>query len=78
MGMHRYFNDDYSGTINEPTYAELKEVNGVLLEALKFYRKAWQFKVGKKRAGLEYYPSEELLNDCGNIALEAIKRAEAN
>ena len=35
MGMHQYFNDDYSGTVDEPTYAKLKEINGVLIEALE-------------------------------------------
>jgi hypothetical protein len=43
-------------------------------EALEFYAKAWGFKTNKKRPGLEWFPKEELLDDCGNRALAALDK----
>lgn len=40
--------------------------------ALAFYRDAWGFKTNKRYGGLEWHPKEELLDDCGNRAKEAL------
>lgn len=43
-------------------------------DVISFYAKAWNFKTAKPPAvGLEWFPSEELLNDCGNRAQEAVR-----
>lgn len=52
------------------------EVEG-LRAALTFYRDGWDFKTHKKRSGLEWFPKEELLDDCGNIARAALSALEA-
>lgn len=44
--------------------------------ALKFYRDAWQYKPGPTGLGLEWSPKEELLDDCGNRAKDALARNE--
>ena len=50
----------------------MNEENERLRKALKFYADAWCFTTNPKRAGLEWKPKEELLDDCGNIAREAL------
>jgi len=50
------------------------------VEALTFYRDGWSFKTNKRYHGLEWFPKEELLDDCGNKAatiLAASKRGGA-
>jgi len=51
----------------KPTYEKL-------VEALEFYAKAWDFKTNKRYGGLEYFPKEDLLNDCGNRANSILTR----
>lgn len=43
-----------------------------LIEALEFYRDAWNMKPNKRYGGLEWSPKETLLDDCGNRAREAL------
>lgn len=46
-----------------------------LVEALEFYEHgAWKFKINKLYGGLEWSPTEELLEDCGNKAKEALTK----
>ena len=40
--------------------------------ALTFYREAWSYTTNKRYGGLEWKPREELLDDCGNCAREAL------
>jgi hypothetical protein len=40
--------------------------------ALTFYRDAWVSKPHKIYGGLEWSPKEDLLNDCGNRARDAL------
>lgn len=40
--------------------------------ALRFYNGAWSFKVNQRYGGLEWQPTEALLDDCGNIARAAL------
>lgn len=40
--------------------------------ALRFYRDSFTYKINKKYGGLEWSPSETLLDDCGNIARAAL------
>ncbi len=47
-----------------------------LVEALEFYENAWSYKVNKLYGGLEYFPKEELLDDCGNTAKAALEKAK--
>lgn len=46
-----------------------------LVEALTFYQGAWNYKINKRYGGLEWSPKEELLDDCGNKAKNAILAA---
>lgn len=43
-----------------------------LVSALKFYADAWCFTTNPKRGGLEWKPTEKLLDDCGNVARAAL------
>lgn len=43
-----------------------------LRTALAFYRDGFQFHTNPRRAGLEWKPTEALLDDCGNIARIAL------
>lgn len=43
-----------------------------LTAALEFYGNAWGFKTNKRYGGLEWFPTEELLDDCGNTAKDAL------
>lgn len=47
-----------------------------LVWALKFYRDGFSPSPNKRYGGMEYKPTEYLLDDCGNIAMEAISKAE--
>lgn len=49
-----------------------------LVQALKFYRDAWDMKPNKRYGGLEWSPKESLLDDCGEIARTALESARAN
>lgn len=40
--------------------------------ALRFYRDGFAFKTNKKYGGLEWSPTEALLDDCGNTARAAL------
>jgi hypothetical protein len=59
-------------------FQSLKNENARLRAALKFYAEAWCFTTNPKRAGLEWKPKEELLDDCGNIARSAIQDGGSN
>lgn len=48
-----------------------------LKSALQFYADAWFFTTNPKRAGLEWKPKEALLDDCGNVARDALSKATA-
>lgn len=50
---------------------ELAAENAKLAECANFYRLG--FKPVKGAFGIEYRPTEQLLDDCGNTAIEAIK-----
>lgn len=52
--------------------AEQEEI-ARLREALEFYASAWNFKTNKRYGGLEWSPTESLLDDCGNRAKEALR-----
>lgn len=39
-----------------------------LQRALEFYRDGFTFTTNPRRAGLEWKPTEALLDDCGNLA----------
>lgn len=43
-----------------------------LRAALKFYADAWRYTTHPTRPGLEWTPKEELLDDCGNAARQAL------
>ena len=47
-----------------------------LAKALQFYKDAWSYKLNGRYGGLEYSPKEELLEDCGNRASEALTKAK--
>lgn len=47
------------------------------VEALQFYADAWKSKSNKLYGGLEWSPTEALLDDCGNRAKEAIAALSA-
>lgn len=55
---------------------ELEAENARLREALTFYRDRWAYTPNKRYGGLEWRPSETLLDDCGNIARAALREAE--
>ncbi len=64
--------------MSKPTYEELEAQvkqlaaeNAKLADCANFYRLG--FKPVKGAFGIEYRPTEQLLDDCGNTALEAIK-----
>lgn len=46
-----------------------------LREALEFYRDSWSCKTNKRYGGLEWSPTEALLDDCGNVARAALTRS---
>lgn len=50
---------------------KLAAENAKLADCANFYRLG--FKPAKGAFGIEYRPTEQLLDDCGNTALEAIK-----
>lgn len=50
---------------------QLAAENAKLADCANFYRLG--FKPAKGAFGIEYRPTEQLLDDCGNTALEAIK-----
>jgi hypothetical protein len=43
-----------------------------LRKALQFYADSWTFKANKRYGGLEWSPTEALLDDCGNTARSAL------
>lgn len=43
-----------------------------LREALTFYRDAWSMKPNKRYGGLEWSPKATLMDDCGNVARDAL------
>ena len=45
-----------------------------LIAALRFYQDAWRYKTNKYYGGLEWFPSQELLDDCGNRAREVLAK----
>lgn len=47
-------------------------------KALQFYADAWNCKPNKRYGGLEWSPKEELLDDCGNKAKQALSRLTAS
>lgn len=53
------------------------EVIRTLINALEFYKNGFHPFPNKRYGGLEYRPTEALLDDCGNIARDAIKLAGA-
>ena len=53
----------------------IAEAVGPLVEVLTFYQGAWNYKINKRYGGLEWSPKEELLDDCGNKAKNAILAA---
>ncbi len=62
----------------KPSYEELEArcaalaaENAKLVDCANFYRLG--FKPVKGAFGIEYRPTEQLLDDCGNTAIEAIK-----
>lgn len=55
----------------KPTYEELAAENAKLADCANFYRLG--FKPVKGTFGIEWKPTEKLLDDCGNTAIEAIK-----
>lgn len=65
--------DDHAKAIEE-LEAQVKQLaaeNAKLADCANFYRLG--FKPVKGAFGIEYRPTEQLLDDCGNTALEAIK-----
>jgi hypothetical protein len=48
-----------------------------LAKALEFYRDNWNCKPSKRYGGLEYSPTEALLDDCGNTARAALAKFPA-
>jgi len=50
----------------------LEAENARLREALTFYRDKWAYTPNKRFGGLEWRPTETLLDDCGNIARSAL------
>jgi len=63
--------DDELATLRASEAAAMGRVK-VLETALKFYRGAWSFKTSKRYGGLEWFPTEQLLDDCGNVATDAL------
>lgn len=55
----------------EMKLAQMAAENAKLADCANFYRLG--FKPAKGAFGIEYRPTEQLLDDCGNTALEAIK-----
>lgn len=55
----------------ESTFGALVAENAKLADCANFYRLG--FKPVKGAFGIEYRPTEQLLDDCGNTAIEAIK-----
>lgn len=53
--------------------SSLEEENKRLREALAFYRDRWAYTPNKRYGGLEWRPSEALLDDCGNLARQALE-----
>lgn len=47
-----------------------------LVKALQFYADAWNCKPNKRYGYLEWSPKEELLDDCGNKAKEALSQTK--
>jgi hypothetical protein len=64
--------------VKDEQIAKLTKQRDELLAALKFYKDAWKYKTNKNFGGLEWFPEEELLDDCGNIARVAISTVEAD
>lgn len=56
--------------------AELREQLATAHKALEFYRDGFQFTTNKRYGGLEWTPTESLLDDCGNIARSTLIEAE--
>lgn len=55
--------------------ADAAEARVAELEAgLAFYRDGWAFKTHKSRPGLEWRPTEALLDDCGNHARTLLRK----
>lgn len=52
-------------------YVQLAAENAKLADCANFYRLG--FRPVKGTFGIEYRPTEQLLDDCGNTAIEAIK-----
>lgn len=57
--------------------AEERAGADALARAVKFYASNWSFKANKKYGGLEWFPAETLLDDCGNAAKEALAAHKA-
>jgi hypothetical protein len=60
----------------EKQVQKLTAENERLREALRFYRDRWAYTPNKRYGGLEWRPSETLLDDCGNIARSALETQE--
>jgi hypothetical protein len=61
----------------EARLAKAETERNALVKALEFYRDGWKFKTHRNRPGLEWYAIPELLDDCGNIARQALARTAA-
>jgi len=56
----------------DATLSALEAENARLREALTFYRDSFTYTVNQRYGGLEWKPSEALLDDCGNVARIAL------
>lgn len=62
----------HAHAVNASSQAEIER----LRTALEFYRDGFQFHTDPRRAGLEWKPTETLLDDCGNVARAALSEAQ--
>jgi len=68
FGLTEYVRAD----LHDATERKLAKV----VEALKFYQDAWSYKINKRYGGLEWNPTEALLDDCGNTAKTVLAEIE--
>ncbi|MCL6397253.1 hypothetical protein EXT62_10185 [Pectobacterium carotovorum subsp. carotovorum] len=55
---------------------ELEKQRNTLIDCANFYRLG--FRPIKSKFGIEYKPTEQLLDDCGNMAIEALKVSDTD
>lgn len=70
---HKYDTSQYVDLGLHPIAKSFQAENERLRAALQFYADAWRYKLNNRYGGLEWSPEERLLDDCGNIAKEALR-----